>query len=69
MTAYKNEHFDALTTPVAFFCTFHTEYAYKKALEILPLKFLNMDEHHHIKLGQATEPTDILWENRHIKKS
>ena len=69
MTQYKNKHFDDLTTPRNFFCTFHTEYAYKKALEILPLDFMKMGEDHMINISQATEPTDILWENRHIRKN
>jgi len=34
MTQYKNEHLDELTTPKMFYCTFHHEYAYHKALEL-----------------------------------
>jgi hypothetical protein len=32
MTAYKNEHFIELTRPKCFYCTFHHEYAYHKAI-------------------------------------
>lgn len=31
MTEYKNKHFDELTEPKYFFCTFHTEHAYTVA--------------------------------------
>ena len=32
MTDYKNENLDELTVPKNFYCTFHTEYAYHKAI-------------------------------------
>ena len=34
MTDYKNENLDQLTMPQNFYCTFHTEYAYNKAIEV-----------------------------------
>ena len=34
MTKYKNENFEKLFIPKKFFCTFRTEYAYHKALEV-----------------------------------
>ena len=67
MTRYKNENFDTLTTPRNFYCTFHTEYAYKKAIEGNTFEFLNLQDY-PIRIKQATEATDILWENRHIRK-
>jgi len=62
MTELKNTKYDELTTPKAFYCTFHQEYAYIKALFIVNFMFEGDD----IKVKQATEPTDIVWENRHI---
>ena len=43
MTDYKNENFEKLFVPKMFFCTFHTEYAYHKALEVNTFTFLNED--------------------------
>jgi hypothetical protein len=59
MTAYKNDNFASLTVPKLFFCTFHHELAYSKSI--------NKDFDLYgdvIKVRQATEPTDIMWENR-----
>lgn len=67
MTAYKNENLAELTKPRHFYCTFHHEYAYHKAIEvnkIEQLTFLN----EQVAIRDATEPTDIIWENRHIRK-
>lgn len=60
MTKYKNDNFDDITCPRYFYVTFHTEYAYHKALEFHHFNFLEME----IEIKQATEPTDIIWENR-----
>lgn len=64
MTEHKNKHFDDLVTPRNFFVTFHNEYAYHKAIEVANFTFNG----HSIAVKQATEPTDIIWENRHIRK-
>mgnify|MGYP000845282714 FL=1 len=40
MTKYKDLNFDALTTPRLFYCTFHTEYAYKKAIQFNSFNFM-----------------------------
>ena len=65
MTERKNENFNDLTMPKFFYCTFHTEYALHKAVEVNTFELLGEDT----KIVQATEPTDIIWENRHIRKS
>ena len=64
LTEIKNEKFEDLTIPRLFYCTFHTEYAYTKANEANDMLFLG----NHINIQQATEPTDIIWENRHYRK-
>ena len=72
MTKYKNDNFDAITTPRAFYCTFHTEHAYKEAIAKRDFYFIDEDEKQldsrPIIINQASEATDILWENRHIRK-
>ena len=65
MTKYKNENFEKLFIPKKFFCTFRTEYAYHKALEVNTFQFQGED----INIAQAQEPTDIIWENRHFTKT
>ena len=65
LTEIKNEKFEMLTIPKLFYCTFHTEYAYTKANEANDMLFLGG----HINIQQATEPTDIIWENRHYRKN
>ncbi len=68
MTAYKNEHFVKLTTPKLFYCTFHHEYAYHKAINIsLKTYFPFLGD--EVKIKMATEPTDIIWENRHYTRT
>ena len=68
MTEYKNKNFDLLTIPKLFYCTFHHEYAYHKAVKLSKKRnfvFINTE----ISIKEATEPTDIIWENRHIRKN
>lgn len=65
MTALKKDKYDDLTKPKAFFCTFHKEQAYHQALFTAKFEFEGQDN--VIELTQATEPTDIVWENRHIQ--
>jgi len=68
MTEYKNKNFELLTIPKLFYCTFHHEYAYHKAVELSKKRnfvFINTE----INIKEATEPTDIIWENRHILKN
>jgi len=59
MTAYKNDNFEILTKPKLFFCTFHHELAYSKSINKDFEIFGDIT-----KVRQATEPTDIIWENR-----
>ena len=63
MTDYKNENLEELCVPQNFYCTFHTEYAYRKAIEINTFQFMGEE----IKVTQGTEPTDIIWENTHYR--
>lgn len=54
-------------TPKVFYCTFHHEYAYHLAIKEskkMQIKFLGKQ----INIKEATEPTDIIWENRHYRK-
>ena len=68
MTAYKNENFAELTIPRAFYCTFHTEHAYKMAINRNFYFLQNENDPYPIFIKQASEATDIIWENRHIRK-
>ena len=63
MTELKNDKYDELTTPKNFFCTFHYEQAYQQALFTNTMMF----EGEETKIDQATEPSDIVWENRHVR--
>jgi hypothetical protein len=73
----KNSKFHDLTRPVGAFITFEEEDAYNLAQKyapeysytgkLLPAKtqFLDTD----FFLIKATEPTNIIWENRHFTNS
>lgn len=65
MTDYKNQEgvYEKLTKPKVFYCTFHHEYAYNLALKMNTIQILGTD----VTLEQATEPTDIVWENQQIR--
>ena len=45
MTDFKNENFDLLTLPRNFYCTFHTEYAYHKAIQLSKFPFMDGEIH------------------------
>lgn len=70
----KNEKFKDLTRPVGAFITFEEEDAYNLAQKyepqysltgkLLPPKTQFLDEDFY--LIPATEPTNIIWENRHF---
>lgn len=70
MTEYKNDddNFKKLTTPRLFYCTFHTEYAYRKAIEFSKFEFMGLKDD-LIGIKQASEATDIAWESRHISRN
>ena len=67
----KRHEYDSLTRPVCAFITFAEEEGYQTAL-----RFEEPDDPHHCKnpriLGEplffedATEPTNIIWEHRHL---
>ena len=55
-----------LQTPCSVFATFESEEGYnraKKYNELPQLKFCGQE----LDLQEASEPTDIIWENRHFK--
>lgn len=66
ISAMKNENLDSYTRPVFAFLTFENEAGYEVAR-----KYANdqMDDAQllecKINITEATEPTDIIWENRH----
>ena len=64
MTDVKNKNFEKLVAPKLFFCTFMHEQAYEKAVGANFELFAETT-----KIRQATEPTDIIWENRQIRRS
>jgi hypothetical protein len=71
----KNERFNDLTRPVSAFITFEEEDVYNVALtnfeaqftltgKLLPSSQKFMEE--DLYFEAATEPTNIIWENRHL---
>jgi hypothetical protein len=74
ITEYKNQEYEKLTRPVCAFITFEEEDAYiisqhfepERTLsgKLLPAKAKLMGE--PLYFTEATEPTNILWENRHF---
>lgn len=67
----KNEKYDDLTTPVDAFITFEAEDGFIMAMEFEERKngsinetkiFMNIP----LVLDDAPEPTNIIWENRHL---
>lgn len=60
---------DKLQTPVSVFATFEEEEGYQRALVYgnpqPQMKLLG----ENIVIEEASEPTDIIWENRHVKPS
>ena len=73
----KNDHLEDLTTPVAVFMTFENEEGVNRALNYNET-IMNNDQYTHlrtwlgdhvIEIKQASEPTDIIWENRHFTEA
>lgn len=70
----KSDKFEELITPVSIFMTFECEEGVNRALSMDEqikdndnLKDLKLDiwfENHTIKLENASEPSDIIWEHR-----
>jgi hypothetical protein len=71
---HKNEHFLDLMTPCSVFITFQCEEGVNRAMEFN--KTVDSDEryahlnkwlgNHSIEVESASEPSDIIWENRHF---
>ena len=69
----KKEEYDNLVRPVCAFITFEEEEGYQTATRLkmknsetgkpVPSKYKLLNE--DLYLEQATEPTNIIWENRH----
>lgn len=71
----KNNQFDKLCRPVSVFMTLETEEGYRRAttfeegIESLPtmqrsVKYWFNDPNFTVDIQEASEPTDIIWENR-----
>ena len=68
------ENWKALTTPTAAFITFQEEDAFLLAIEETE-KNEKLEENQkkkllsqHLNFKRASEPTDIIWENRYFTK-
>lgn len=76
ISTLKDEKFNDLTRPISAFITFEEEDAYLLALEfvqhrsltgaLLPAKAQLLDT--GLYFEKATEPTNIIWENRFLTK-
>jgi len=74
ITEYKNENLIEITTPCSVFMTFENEEGVNRALgydeaieadvNLRPLK--TWLGNHEIEIQPASEPSDIIWENRHF---
>ena len=71
----KTENKDKITKPVTAFLTFNTQEGYERALKNWgpdsAKSFSEVTEHHkfcesQIKVTAAPEPSNIIWEHRHI---
>ena len=63
MTDYKNDNWEKLMQPKYFFATLRTEQAYLICNRSdQDFKFKSTDG---IKISEAIEATDLVWENRH----
>lgn len=61
--------FDAVTRPTAAFITFMEEDAKLMAMTLNPTRYDNLVGNQPMKFKQASEPTDIIWENRHFSET
>ncbi len=64
----KKDNYDKLTTPVCAFITFEEEDAYilAQAFESTRKEHLKQFMNENLVFTEATEPTNIIWENRHF---
>jgi len=76
--AYKTEHKEKLNRPVTAFITFRTQEGYERALkhysaerDFVDNNLDSTDENFlgtPLKFKPAPEPSNILWENRHVTR-
>jgi hypothetical protein len=74
---YKNANLDKCTRPCSVFMTFESEEGYQRARQFDEIvknsseqRLHNLDkwlDGHTIEIQEASEPSDIIWENRHIE--
>ena len=70
----KNDHLEEMTTPCSVFMTFADEEGVNRALKYHESVENDEELHelktwlgcHEIEIEAASEPTDIIWENRHF---
>ena len=71
----KSKEFERLITPCSVFMTFETEEGVNRALDMDRQITANPDKlghlrtwlrNHEIEIQAASEPSDIIWENRHF---
>lgn len=71
--SHSQDFLDKLQTPCSVFLTCETEEGFNRALkynETVKLKEFEQYKtllYHEIKVKEASEPSDIIWENRHLK--
>lgn len=71
--SHSQEFLDQLQTPCSVFLSCETEEGYNRALKYNDTVKLKEFQHyqtllyHEIKVKEASEPSDIIWENRHLK--
>ena len=71
---FKDSNLEEMTTPCSVFMTFENEEGVNRALEYDSA--IEQDDsldhlktwldNHEIEIQQASEPSDIIWENRHF---
>ena len=67
MTEEKNKNFEKLMRPNTYYCTFENETAVLKARELGMVTYEGTD--FTIKMKEAKEPSNIMWQNRGISKN
>lgn len=71
--AHDQEMLDKLQTPCSVFLTCETEEGFNRAakynetVKMKDFEHYNTFLYHEIDVKEASEPTDIIWENRHYK--
>ena len=65
LTAHKDQHYDELIIPNAFFCTFMEG---KGMVTALKLGKIDCGDDQEIKVSQARNPSDTLWLNMGVER-